>query len=1126
MNTLGARPVFRIVGLVWLIVAMTAVLAVPPSTTVTADVAGATPGSPRGAAAVIAAGVDHSCALLEDGIVKCWGKNTNGQLGVGDKGARGDAAGEMGDNLPAVDLGTGRTATAIVAGSDHSCALLDDRTVKCWGDNFVGQLGVGDINDRGDAPGEMGDNLAAVNLGTGRTATAISAGNFHSCALLDNSTVKCWGFNNAGQLGLGDTTNRGDAPGEMGDNLSAVDLGAGRTATAINAHSFQSCVLLDNGTVKCWGRNAYGQLGVGDIDNRGDGPGEMGNNLPAVDLGTGRTATAVVAGSDHSCALLDDRTVKCWGGNLFGQLGVGDITDRGDGPGEMGNNLPAVDLGTGRTATAISAGLLHSCALLDNDIVKCWGSNVSGELGQGDIASRGDATGEMGNNLAAVNLGTGRTATAITAGNFYTCALLDNGTVKCWGYNSYGQLGQGDTTNRGDGAGEMGNNLPVVDLGTAGAAQAVAAGGYHTCGLLEGGAVKCWGDNGFGQLGLSDTNNRGDGPGEMRDNLPAVDLGSRRATAIAAGNAHSCALLDIGTVKCWGNNFYGQLGLGDTSDRGDTPGEMGNNLPTVNLGAGRTATAIATGSAHSCALLDNGTVKCWGYNSYGQLGQGDIVNRGDGVGKMGDDLPAVNLGAGRTATAIAAGDHHTCARLDNRTVKCWGRNTRGQLGQGDTNHRGDAKGEMGDLLPAVALASGRTAVTIAAGGAHSCALLDNRALKCWGGNGSGQLGQGDTNDRGDIVNEMGDNLPAVNLGTDRTATGVSAGGDHTCARLDNGTVKCWGGNADGQLGLGDTTNRGDGVGGKVDSLPAVGLGTGRTATAISAGEALSCAVLDTGTIKCWGANFYGQLGQGDTNDRGDAAGEMGDNLAVVRVADAKVVAVDAPPAPPTSAGATSGPLQAVLTWTAPIDNGGAPITGWQIEQSTNSGLSWVGASFVGAAPAGTTITGLTSGISHIFRIRAVNAAGVGVASSPSNPVVPTAPPPPPPPPPPAATTSFIPLTPARVLDTRAGAKVGNAAGTGTPLTLSLFGRGGLPAGGIGAVALNVTVVSGENPTIGGGYVTVYPCGTLPDASNLNFTTGQTIPNSVIAPVSATGTVCFYIYGTAHLLADVSGYFGT
>ncbi len=120
----------------------------------------------------------------------------------------------------------------------------------------------------------------------------------------------------------------------------------------------------------------------------------------------------------------------------------------------------------------------------------------------------------------------------------------------------------------------------------------------------------------------------------------------------------------------------------------------------------------------------------------------------------------------------------------------------------------------------------------------------------------------------------------------------------------------------------------------------------------------------------------------------------------------------------------------------------------------------------------------------------------------------------------------MPLAPTRVLDTRGGAKVGNAAGTGAPVTLSLFGGGGLPNGGIGAVAMNVTVVDGVNPAVGGGYVTVYPCGTRPDASNLNFTAGQTIPNSVIAPVSATGTVCFYVYGSAHLLADVSGYIPT
>jgi len=192
------------------------------------------------------------------------------------------------------------------------------------------------------------------------------------------------------------------------------------------------------------------------------------------------------------------------------------------------------------------------------------------------------------------------------------------------------------------------------------------------------------------------------------------------------------------------------------------------------------------------------------------------------------------------------------------------------------------------------------------------------------------------------------------------------------------------------------------------------------------------------------------------------------------------------------------------------------VTGWTIEQSADGGLSWLpSAPTATPAPGDTTATlnGLSNGTEYLFRVAGVNTVGTGPFAV-SNPVTPLAPP----------ATVFVPLTPTRVLDTRAGAKVGNAAGTGTPLTLSLFGKGGLPSGGIDAVALNVTVVEGDNPTIGGGYVTVYPCGTRPDASNVNFTTGQTVSNSLIAELSASGTVCFYVYGSAHLLVDVSGYF--
>ncbi len=837
----------------------------------------------------ISAGTNHTCALLPTGAVKCWGNNAIGQLGLGDIVTRGDGSNEMGDSLPAVDLGTSRTATAIVVGDVHTCALLDNGTVKCWGGNGSGQLGQGNTTTVGDGvvgSGAMGDSLPAVDLGVGRTATALSAGGDHTCAILDNGTVKCWGDNSDGALGLGDAVNRGDGAGEMGDNLPTVPLGAGRTATAIAVGEFHTCARLDNGAVKCWGANDSGQLGLGDDASRGDNPGEMGDNLAAVLLGTGRTAVAVSAGAGHTCALLDNATIKCWGAHGSGQLGIGDGTDKGDEPGEMGDNLTPVSVGSGRTATSVSAGGEHTCARLDNGSVKCWGKGSSGQLGLGDTADRGGDNADMGDNLPAVNLGTGRTAFAVTTGDNHTCAILDNQSLKCWGLNTLGQLGVGDAAARGGSPGQMGDSLPVVALLSRHVA-AVASGSTHTCALLDNGTVKCWGGNAFGQLGLGNTTARGDGPGEMGDNLPAVSLGTgRTATAIAVGDLHSCALLDNATVKCWGDNEFGQLGVGDTADRGDGPAEMGDALTAVSLGTGRTATAISVGFGTTCARLDNGSVKCWGRNSSGQLGLGDGLNRGDAGGEMGNSLPTVSLGTGRTATSVSAGDDHTCARLDNGTVKCWGYGGEGRLGLGDTTNRGDASGEMGDSLPAVALGAGRTATAVVTGGAHTCAVLDDGSVRCWGFNASGQLGLGDTANRGAQPAQMGDALPVVNLGAGRTVVSMDAGGSHTCARLNGGVLKCWGANGSGQLGSSDSAARGDGGGEMGDSLNPVQFDLDRTATAVSAGVSHTCVRLDSGGVKCWGANGSGQLGLGDTANRGDAIFEMGPFLPLVDLGSA------------------------------------------------------------------------------------------------------------------------------------------------------------------------------------------------------------------------------------------------
>jgi len=197
-------------------------------------------------------------------------------------------------------------------GTAHSCGLLDNNTIKCWGLGSSGQLGYGATSTLGDGAGEMGDALATIDLGTGRTAKQIATGSSHSCAVLDNNTVKCWGLGTNGRLGYGTTTSLGRSSGQMGDALATIDLGTGRTATAISAGSAHTCAVLDNATVKCWGLNTDGQLGLGDTDDRGDDAGEMSDALVNVDLGTGRTAVAISAGSTHTCAILDNATVKCW----------------------------------------------------------------------------------------------------------------------------------------------------------------------------------------------------------------------------------------------------------------------------------------------------------------------------------------------------------------------------------------------------------------------------------------------------------------------------------------------------------------------------------------------------------------------------------------------------------------------------------------------------------------------------------------------------------------------------------------------------------------------------------------------------------------------------------------------
>ncbi|MDQ3647382.1 MAG: hypothetical protein M3433_02125 [Actinomycetota bacterium] len=394
-------------------------------------------------------------------------------------------------------------------------------------------------------------------------------------------------------------------------------------------------------------------------------------------------------------------------------------------------------------AAQLDAGRNHSCAVLAGAGVRCWGFGVDGQLGYGNTATIGDD--ETPGAAGPVDLGSGRTAASISAGSFHTCAGLDDGNVRCWGFGANGRLGHQSPSNVGDD--ETPASVPPVDLGSGRTALAVSAGGAHSCALLNGGDVRCWGYGEYGALGYGGEVNDPAQPAtpdigddEAPGSVGPVDFGSdRTAVAITAGGRHTCALLDDGTVRCFGWAFNGQLGYGNVDNASD-PSTVG----PVKLGDGRTAVAISAGLIHTCALLDDGNVRCWGARFEGRLGLGNEISIGDD--ETPDTVAPVNLG-GRRAVAISAGDRHTCALLEGGDVRCWGAAFAGQLGYGDTTNIGD------DETPASAgpvdLGLGRTARALSAGGQHTCVRLDDAGLSCWGFGGNGRLGYCNTRNVGD-----------------------------------------------------------------------------------------------------------------------------------------------------------------------------------------------------------------------------------------------------------------------------------------------------------------------------------------------------------------------------------------
>jgi alpha-tubulin suppressor-like RCC1 family protein len=767
----------------------------------------------------VSAGYDQTCAVQATGAVSCWGGNVSGQLG----GSAGSAS-STAVTVPDV------TATAATTGYGFSCALKLSGGVTCWGGNNHGALGRYTAKVFPNGPADViGD------LGSG----AIAVGGTHTCALTAARSVQCWGDNSLGQLGIGSTTTTKSSTPRTVSGLTGV--------VALSSGTGHSCAVLSTGSVRCWGDGSSGQLG----DNA-SGTGHKA--LAPVPVSGLTDAVAITAGGNHTCAIRRGLTAVCWGANADGQLGdnsqalsatpqavqgLGTIVQisagsghtcaiRADttgwcwganGAGQLGNpiatrslepvpvmNQPTTQLDN---VVEIVARYAHSCALFDDGLVSCWGDNTWGEL------ARGSAGGHDAQPLPVINLGTAISLGPATNHGVHECAIQDNATVHCWGANDQGQLGKGTTS-----ATEA---SPVAVASLTGAVQ-ISVGFQDSCALLANGGAKCWGNNDHWQLGSTTTS-----PDAAATPVDSFSVGVR-ALSVDAGTSHTCAVADDGSVRCWGSNGSGRLGDGTTAGRPI-------QAPVLNLSNAR---AVSAGGSHTCALFGSGTVVCWGSNTYGQLGNGTSTF---------NTAPAASPLLVPVATAVASGGNHTCALLSNGTVKCWGLNSSGQLGDGTTTSR---------KSPVTVKSTSTTTLTgvvaISAGTSHTCALLSNGTVRCWGAGGAGRLGNGSTSNR--LYASSVSGVSSATAASSRF-TSISAGGSHTCGRIANGTSKCWGYGASGRLGNASTASHSTPV--TVSGLTSV--------VQVSAGGSHTCALLSSGIAKCWGYNAYGQLGIGSTTSK-------------------------------------------------------------------------------------------------------------------------------------------------------------------------------------------------------------------------------------------------------------------
>jgi alpha-tubulin suppressor-like RCC1 family protein len=990
---------------------------------------------------------EHSCALTFQGAMYCWGRNNWSQLGDGTTVAKSVATPVTATATGGVNFSS--DVVGISAGEAHTCALKVGGAAFCWGYNDYGQLGDGTTTTR--IPPTRILTAAATPL---THVTDIELNRYNACALSNaagsTGQVYCTGYNGNGAVGDGTTTNRSYAVKVL-SGVGATSF-AGVTDISVGSHTI--CAV-QAGASLCWGYNNYGQLGNGTTTNSAY-PTAPNNTASGISFASG--VVQVETSKDYqgnSCFLKEGGVLYCTGLGSSGQLADGTAVNK---------SIPVTASLFAGSATTASLGLAHVC-VLDTSGVNCVGYNSNGQLGNGVIAATAgttkinlpifnshmgavDESPVPGANTLSGFAGTGQLLTGATTveaatGSWYgyplpalshqwlrcslpagpsttlpkDCAPIPGATALTYtatsadvgsylrfqttGTNFAGTTMSLSSSSALVGVAPTNSGLPVIKLnaGSAGAIEGYSA--TVSSGDWSGNPTptisykwfRCSGAGVTSTLSLpSDCTYITDATGvsykftasdvgyyirgvEVASSSAGVNLAYTatvgpigQSRVIAAGFNHTC-VIKLGFVYCWGYNGYGNLGDGTTTSTNSMP------ATPVKLADGsylKNVESIDASANSTCALTAAGAMYCWGYNGYGELGDGTTTNR---------SVPTLVSGLSSGVSYMMTSVAHTCAVKTNGSLYCWGLNDNGQVGDNTSTQRNSPVQVI--TAPNTPIAD---VIQVSGGWKHTCAIKVGGALFCWGYNGNGMVGDNSVSSRW---------MPTAVVGMSSGVTDVSAGYYNTCA-VKNGAAWCWGYNGNGQLGDGTVTQRQVPVA-VVDSAAGMTFASGVWDVESSDYDpGYTCFTKQSGRIYCTGGNAQGQLGTGNTTEFNKptapalfpgtvTASALGRYHTCV-IMDAKVSCIGYNVNGELGNGANTSTSTVLATQTAFGNPGGAidvlPVSGG----ATQTGYVGVGQTVTGATTLD-SITGTWAGYSYptlAYQWLRCNLTGAAAAAVPSD----------------------------------------------------------------------------------------------------------------------------------------------